>query len=530
MQLVIFNILCILLVLVVAYWWANQGLFSAFIHLLCVITAGALAFAFWEPLTVGLLMRGGWFDRFAWGVSLAGVFAVALFVLRLATNRLVPANVDLPHWANLVLGFPVGAASGALTIGILLLAMGFVQSQRTIMGFVGAARASSGSVVRVNSLWIPFHEIAGEFYGMMSVGSLRSGQPLRQYYPNLSQVAWSLGRDGFRGGRGQISLRPSQAQVMEAWVCPNRCIVKVRFGRGARDYGEQLTVSAAQCRLVAVAGGGGRPLVEFPQRWRQETKDEGSQTFAFDDISHYITTVPGRESADVLIEFPWREGVTPRFIQIKGTRFDLPALQALDEAGCDGVLRGASESASAAPQVAGAGRLRADDIRVANDIRPVTTSTNMLPGSIKHSERYLTEGKALFKAGGQMHIARNLRILGIHEPPGTRVIQLEIDRTSSANIYGPVRDQASGSELPVLVDSRGNTYTAVGYVHEKPDGVEIRLDPANGISVGDLPHVPTAGRQRMRLVFQVTEGVTLAGFRVGDVPVVSFSLPVEPHR
>ena len=199
------------------------------------------------------------------------------------------------------------------------------------MGFVGDARNSSSSIVRVNALWLPFHEYADGFYGWLSVGALRSGRPLRQYYPNLAQVSWSLARDSFRTGRGQITLRPSAAQVLDTWVCPSRCIVKVRFGRGARDFGEQLTISSSQVRLVSAASGLEKPLVEHPRRWRQATKDDGDQTFEFSDISHYITTVPGRETADILIEFPWRDGFVPRFIQIKGTRFDLQRLQSLNE-------------------------------------------------------------------------------------------------------------------------------------------------------------------------------------------------------
>ncbi|MHC4094216.1 MAG: hypothetical protein ACYSVY_28735, partial [Planctomycetota bacterium] len=101
MHFIIFNVLCILMVLFISYWWATQGLFSAIIHLLCVVTAGALALAAWEPLTLGLLLRGGKFDGYAWSFALVGVFVVALFVLRLITNKLVPANVDLPQWANL---------------------------------------------------------------------------------------------------------------------------------------------------------------------------------------------------------------------------------------------------------------------------------------------------------------------------------------------------------------------------------------------------------------------------------------------
>jgi hypothetical protein len=528
MHFIIFNVLCILMVLFISYWWATQGLFSAIIHLLCVVTAGALALAAWEPLTLGLLLRGGKFDGYAWSFALVGVFVVALFVLRLITNKLVPANVDLPQWANLAFGFPVGAVSGVLTVGILMLGVGFVQSQREIMGFEGAARNKTGSVVRIDSMWIPFHEITGEFYGYLSVGALRSGRPLRQYYPDLAQVSWSLARDSFRNGRGQTTMRPSHAQVMEAWVCPSRCVAKVRFGRGARDYGQQLTISSAQIRLVSAASGLRQPtLVEHPSRWRQATPAAGDQTFAFNDISHYITTVPGRETADILIEFPWREGVVPRFIQIKGVRFDVPRLQSLTDPACDGIMGGASTATATAPPVSGGGRLNPSNIRLTTDIRPVSASANMLPGSINaNDERFLTDGEGVFPSGGKTHVARNLRIVGIHEPPGTRVIQLEVDRRSSANIYGAVRSQASDDAMPVLVDSGGNTYTAVGYIHEGPGGVSIKLDPANGISLGQLPHVPTAGGEKLRLVFQVTEGTQLVGFRLGDVPVVSCNLGV----
>ena len=34
-MLIFFNIIIIALVLLIAYWWANQGLFSAILHLVC---------------------------------------------------------------------------------------------------------------------------------------------------------------------------------------------------------------------------------------------------------------------------------------------------------------------------------------------------------------------------------------------------------------------------------------------------------------------------------------------------------------
>ena len=54
----VFNIAVILMVGLIAYWWGNQGLLSAILHLVCVVIAGAVAFAVWEPITVSFLLRG----------------------------------------------------------------------------------------------------------------------------------------------------------------------------------------------------------------------------------------------------------------------------------------------------------------------------------------------------------------------------------------------------------------------------------------------------------------------------------------
>src|SRR5439155_8949738 len=138
----------------------------------CVVAAGAVALSVWEPLTVGLLLRGGGFDDYAWGFSLIGVFVLTLVILRVATNKLVPNNVALPNWANLVFGFPIGAASGILSLGILVIGAGFIQSTREIVGWNGAHRSGKTAEVGVKPderLWLPVHEITYEFYGWLSV-------------------------------------------------------------------------------------------------------------------------------------------------------------------------------------------------------------------------------------------------------------------------------------------------------------------------------------------------------------------------
>lgn len=527
-MLVVFNLLVAGLVLLIAYWWGNQGFFSAIIHLVCVIVAGAIALALWEPLTVGLLLRGGFFDSYAWGFGLVGLFTVLLFVLRLATNRLVPANVHLPHWANLAGGLPVGAAAGVLTVGILLIGVGFVQSQREILGFVGyAVNSQSGQVSRVNSLWLPAHRWTAGFYGWASVTSLRSGRPLQHYSPDLDHLAASLVRGSALGGRGSVSLAPNAATIQGAYQCPDlgRCAVKVSFGRGARDFGSMLTVSAAQMRLIAWPQGKAKPYVSFPLRWSQEVKDGGIKTFQFDDISHNITSIPGRERSEVTIEFPFPAELQPRFIQIKGTRFAFSRVESLDRAAYGQILSGAGGPArAAAPLDRTARRLDPDDITLTNSISPVHVSTNRLPGTMNEREKFLTYGDAVFKKTRD-RVSRALLIKGIAEPPETKIVQVNVSRGSSGDLYGWARERAGPKATPTLVDSGGHGYSAIGYIHKKPEATRIFLDPGRGIqSIEDLPHLPTAGAQELRLVFRVTEGATIVGFRLGDVTIGTCNL------
>ena len=526
----IVNFVVVGLVALIAYWWANQGLFSAIIHLLCVIVAGAVALAFWEMLAFGLLMRGGFFDYYALGTSLLITFSLVLFILRLATNKLVPANLQVPKWANLAFGYPVGAASGVLTVGLLVIGLGLIQSQRTILGFVGHGRTQAGSVGTVNSLWLPVHRFTSEFYSQMSIGALSTSSPLRHYNPYLYQQAVSLCRDSYKNGKGQVAMRPSQASVQSVWICPNTCVVQVRFSRGARDFGNQLTLSASQVRLIAESHGTDRPTVAFPTRWRQEIPDGGSKIFRFDDISHYATTVPGRETADLLFEFQWREGLLPRFIQIKNARLDLKNIVRMPS--CERVMAGAATAAAmTTADFAGARRLptgldpRSGGISLSSSLAPVSTSSNMKPGSIKARDKRLTEGVAVFSRE-RTHIGRTLRIEHFYEPPGTRIVQVDVTRGRPGSIFGRIADEAGDDAVPMLVDSDGHTYTAIGYVHEMTEGIEIRLHPRQGLAADQVPHLPTSGNQKLRMVFLVTVNSTIIGMQYGDAIVGRCTLPV----
>jgi len=68
------------IVLLIAYWWLGAGALGGFLHFACVVIAGAIAFAAWEP--VAYLLIAGPMGGYAKGVSLLGIFIVSLLVLR----------------------------------------------------------------------------------------------------------------------------------------------------------------------------------------------------------------------------------------------------------------------------------------------------------------------------------------------------------------------------------------------------------------------------------------------------------------
>ena len=526
---IIFNILIVFFVLLIAYWWANQGAFSAIIHLACVIVAGAIAFAFWEPLTMGLLLRGGWFDSYAWGVSLVGLFAIVLLILRLVTNKVVPANVDLPHGANLALGGAVGAVSGVLSVGILMLGLGWIQSERSLMGYVGWGRSERDGQVKYlgPNLWLPAHRWTDEFFSFASVNALSTGRPLRHYSPNLYQMSASLVRDSAKEGRGQVSMPPDAVRVLAVYVCPRQVVLKVRFDRLARDFGDQLTLSASQLRLIAQpTSPRAKPYVSFPVRWTQDTAD-GPGFFQFDDVSHYVTSVPGRESAEATLLFPFPDGAVPRFLQVKGTRVALPQYVAMiDCSAALGPQAAAAVTPTAAVPTGGANIQNA--IQVTKKLIRLTLNSNNMPGGLEHVDLHLTEGDAIVTPS-RSFVSRALRIQGIYEPRNTKIVQVDVSRTTSpADIFGAIRQQVDAGARPMLVDQRGNTYSPIGFIHERPGKVRIKLDPGRGVgSIGDLPKLPSSGKQTLKLVFRVTEGITLVAFKVGDLTVGTCNVTVD---
>ena len=540
-MIIIFNITIIGLVLLIAYWWSNEGLFSSLLHLICVIMAGAIAFSLWEPITMAM-MSGGGFDNYAWGIVLIGVFAISLLGLRVASDKIIPANLYFPQWANTAIGGLLGLAAGVLTIGICIIGSGFVQSTNELMSYRGTGRDENArsEIKKIGDpIWLDVARLTSNFFGVLSVGTLYpdiSGGPLKQYNPKLDELS-TLVRDTFEGGKGQLSLAPDAAKVTKVATSSNgMTLVQVSFNVKAKDFGGQLILGSSQVRLIGKATGNKTPDIFYPMAWKQEVKEGGEQLFKFDDISHYATSVPGRAETGIKFAFDTRRNpdFTPKFIQIRGTRLELP-MDNIVELSDLSVRQYRGQPMTDDEIIANRDPLGKDIqhlVEPTSRIRKLRISTNGLPGSIEVNEAlYLLQG-TLTTLWTRQGVSSALSIKGIHADEGTAIVQLDVSPGTNA-AFEDLLPIISPESQVVLIDDDGRKYEPIGFYIDDDKKMQLTLTPSSPIrNISELPmHLLTSSKKKgMKLIFQITEDVSLREFRVGDFTIGTCNIIAERNK
>ena len=530
-----FNFMIITMVFLIAYWWSNQGLFSSMLHMAAVIVAGALSISLWEVVTWGLAMGNlGPVDNYIPGISFILIFVGTLALLRVASDRVAPDDVAVAPSLELFGGFTLGAVSGILSIGMLLMGIGFIQRPLEFMGYKGYGRETVGNS-KIGSigpqLWIPFDQLTSDFYELASINGLKpdfSGTPLKQYNPDLYMQA-SLVRDTLEGERGQVFMPDGAATASQpyssVWNGKDWITVPVEFKSEARDFGQQLVLSKSQVRLVGKMDGNEDPDIVFPSYWMQDTmldkdtKLSAMGFYQFDDGSNYITSVPGQSTASAKIIFEVPDDFTPLFIQLKGVRVDLrePMERDLRQIVASGKALGAGEEFMDDP-----GGDITNTVSVGNNLRFLRgISKNKMPSSMNEENGYLTSGYMKVQGGSAGRVNRGLQIKGIQQTEGTKIVRINISRNSPANIFNKVRKMVQPSAEIELKDTGGGTFAPIGFYYMGRGGIEVKLDRRNFVKTyNDIGTQPPAGSsQEIVLLFEVTRGTTLDSLRVGDVEV-----------
>lgn len=516
----------IIFVLLATYWFGfKEGFFSGVVHLACVVAAGALAFAFWEPLAHVLLGTGA--REMAWGLSLLGLFAFLLFILRLAGNLLVPDKLNFPHLIDILGGSAVGAAAGLLTAGIGLIGIGMLPIGDLGGGFV---RVQNNGAQPAKKTSISFAVTATEkFYDMLSLGSfspMTNKGALATSFPKISEQSWSLQRDTVQRGRVELTMAPDDLKVGTPYMGPftgtgsegDYYVLPITVERTGFHKGSNFVLSASQAHLI---GTGSKPAIAFPSGWR-----EGGRNYLFDGLTNYATNQPGEQQVELMLAFPAAamEGQVPKYVMIKGLRIPLGA------ASTDLADLGGGDSARAMFDTS-AERIPATYVKIDNRIG-VTLNRNSLPAGME------AEGNSITFADGDDvpsrtagSVNKTLRVTQFYEQTDTKIVQLDVTRGKSpVNIWDDKRTEGGAKNPLVLVTQDGSRYEPIGWLYVKAADnlLNIKFDSRNGVpEVEDLPLLSSASRDELDVLFSIPAGKAIVAIMIGDATVGITNVVVE---
>lgn len=363
------NIIAIVVVLGVTYLWLIRGFFSAFIHLLCTIVAGAVAFAVWEPAAywiLGAVDPHGLVAGSAWGIALAVPFAVTLIVLRIVVDLLIPANAVIASAPNYVGGGACGLIAGVIASGFVVISCGFMRVGSDVFGYQPITYAANGSLERKSGLWVPTDMIVTKLYGHMSRSVFGVNTPLGIYYHDLADAPHVL-RMSFGEGSNRIAAKPGDFSVegryavgdgqtklddllvdgplrklpeipaqrvtdIEGNAYPQGSRLEgfvVRFNAGAREKTEgKISVGASQVKLLV-----GRRDPANANNWfdlktvypiaaisQAEASTPTIARFRYDARDVYLASVGGASEALFAFEFIVPPNLEPIAMTVKGIR------------------------------------------------------------------------------------------------------------------------------------------------------------------------------------------------------------------
>ncbi len=127
----------VLIMLIVAYAYFREGLFTAALMCLNVFLAGLVTFNFYEPVAdlLDALLAGTFLSGYEDLFVLTALFAGILAALRAVTNNMSPSQTEFPGYVQQLGGGLFGLATGYLVSGFLVCALQTLPWHENFMNF-----------------------------------------------------------------------------------------------------------------------------------------------------------------------------------------------------------------------------------------------------------------------------------------------------------------------------------------------------------------------------------------------------------
>ncbi len=565
------NIVIILFLLAMAYFGSVHGLFSSFMHLMVVIAVGAISFAIWEPLTLGLLIK--YIPRMAWAVGLIVPFALLLVILRMVVDKLVPRDAQFMPMVSTLLGAACGAISGILTAGIAVIGFGFMPFGADMGGFQPYSIGGGGVLIDrgEGDLWVPVHRITATFFGGLSGGAFSTSTPMAEYMPDLD-LQISLVR--MRPENVSIVAAPGAVKVTGASIAdaanltdaspataealgpdfrrPGYKLVMIDTEwskiEGTLDGDRALRLPASQVRLVTKSDETGIKLVG-PVGFAKPKGDASVfHPYDSDGVLAFSTTPTSTFSWVFLVPADQE----PRFLMVRKLRLNLPESEEIQTASADVLAAlGAppepeSEAGDGAADGLGGGKPGPTTIGDRSGIRAGTYAldleiSNKLPLAIsKNASTGLSYGTDTKDQGvvqtGSTGSSRKIgssigarsKVSAFDIPSHEAMVRVRIEPDQAVSLFGSARASAAALNPIFLEDTDGNKWFVTAWVWKKEDkSQEIHYDAFNTIrSAKQLPISQMNKGDEFYLYFTVTKPVELESYNIGDVSDQAFEPPL----
>lgn len=543
------------------YMWVTRGFMSAFIHMICVIAAGAVAFGVWEPVSMFMLSRapdggfGSGLGGLAWGFGLALPFALTLTILRMGIDALLPANAQCDSITDAIGGGICGFIAGVISMGIIVLSIGFLRAGPSVMGYEPlqyTTQASRGSLERSNAKFIPWVDrLTVSLYSQLSLTTLRTNRPMGLYHPDFDTFPASLRFTYDGSSRNTIKprdfaitswytvgdpQRPASLDplLVDHWYPENRQRISdlhgqpitqgyltglvVQFRAGAREQVGNIVVGNGQVRLVVKREGEDAARAIHPIAVITRTNDPTQVAYArfrFDSDEFFVSSIGGEADALMGFEFPVPAGYRPISLYVKGVRYNLadapppaqnfPTVQARDQVIRDGKFEGMKEPGRIRDQdgnfITAAENptdiWRPDPVRVSNTLGFVIQKGQERRLSVAQIGRGWviesgTETYSKREISNNFGVDFNLQINRFGVTEDTAMIQVDVTPSERSLQFSNAYDAADRSAPLQLIDTNGRPYPAVGYIFQ--DSTNHRVRYTRGQPIRNLTEMPSVSR------------------------------------
>lgn len=155
------DLLLLVVIGLVTWCVASEGVWGAVLVFLCTLLSGLLAMNFFEPLAALLesflptAYRGH-----ADSVALVGLFIAFAFGLRMATEQIAPVFITLPDMAESIGRWAFALATGYITAAFLLTAVHTAFIPREYLGFTAEGPNFFG--LNIDRQWLGFTQYVSE--------------------------------------------------------------------------------------------------------------------------------------------------------------------------------------------------------------------------------------------------------------------------------------------------------------------------------------------------------------------------------